>query len=506
MKMEPLFIRSNKQFIHVDDWIPLPQDELFKDTKGWVIVPSIAKIYNLDDRNSICNFVLGSKKGYNKPKLREHTMKYINYFLKFYDPEKEMIMIYARLKFMMDAYTTSYTEDRFIYDIIHYFLSNTMRYKIDLMNEQNYRFHLAAKKKKTPEGLKYDDRHGKILFKVSLIINLLIPLITHFMFKKRIADYDDFILKIYDSILSMFSIDIYNKIYETAITLISSNAKQNPIWNNQSIRGINVTLHATYAVNNILLNVVPKYIYSANIIALNFTSIQNTIKYKVIIPNYEFDFKSLSSSDYEKSDNESGSQFDMFEQSLTKENEGIFLQNKVNCEQTMKFLSYKYSIENDEIIYYIRSLMKNDTKFTINPFQKKLIFLLFYRQFGDVISINAINRTDYIKLMIIAKRFLISRKLIELPYIISGRVDKYSERKGVNSKQLKKIEGSEFYDIIRDKYKNIKMEEEIQSIIGTILASEFTIIDYYNKDIDNKKIALIEDYIIEEVLLFVSMI
>jgi len=326
------------------------------------------------------------------------------------------------------------------------------------------------------------------------------------MFKKRIADYDDFILKIYDSILSMFSIDIYNKIYETAITLISSNAKQNPIWNNQSIRGINVTLHATYAVNNILLNVVPKYIYSANIIALNFTSIQNTIKYKVIIPNYEFDFKSLSSSDYEKSDNESGSQFDMFEQSLTKENEGIFLQNKVNCEQTMKFLSYKYSIENDEIIYYIRSLMKNDTKFTINPFQKKLIFLLFYRQFGDVISINAINRTDYIKLMIIAKRFLISRKLIELPYIISGRVDKYSERKGVNSKQLKKIEGSEFYDIIRDKYKNIKMEEEIQSIIGTILASEFTIIDYYNKDIDNKKIALIEDYIIEEVLLFVSMI
>ena len=54
----------------------------------------------------------------------------------------------------------------------------------------------------------------------------------------------------------------------------------------------------------------------------------------------------------------------------------------------------------EEINYYISRLEENGTDTIINSFQKNLIFNLFYKYFGDPMSINNINKVDYVKLMI----------------------------------------------------------------------------------------------------------
>ena len=161
--------------------------------------------------------------------------------------------------------------------------------------------------------------------------------------------------------------------------------------------------------------------------------------------------------------------------------------------------------DDDEIDYYIERLSK-DGKFVINSFQKDLVFNLFYKYFGDSVSIKAINSRDYIKLVIAAKRMLEANNLIVLPYIISSRINRIMTRKNVNKKELTKLQNSQSYSYIKEKYKNPKIENLILSMIAGILSSEFEIIDYNNDEIDGKIISSLGDYLIEEMLTYISLI
>ncbi len=195
-----------------------------------------------------------------------------------------------------------------------------------------------------------------------------------------------------------------------------------------------------------------------------------------------------------------------FESHLTKQDEALYLQNKVNCEQTMRDIDVLYGpFDDDEIDFYIERL-SNDGKFTINSFQKDLVFNLFYKYFGDSVSIKAINSRDYVKLVIAAKRMLEANNLIVLPYVISSRINRLMTRKNVNKKELTKLKNSQSYPYIQEKYKNPKIENNILSMIAGILSSEFEIIDFNNDEIDGKIISSLGDYLIEEMLTYISLI
>lgn len=158
------------------------------------------------------------------------------------------------------------------------------------------------------------------------------------------------------------------------------------------------------------------------------------------------------------------------------------------------------------MIDFYKDRLKNEKGVIINTFQKQMIFNLFYKMFGDVESIYAINANDYVKLMIAAKNMLIQSNMIILPYVISGKVDKIVGRKSVNKKELIKLESSSYYDMIMKKYRNEKIVKNILSMIATIISSDFSVIDYYNHNIDGKRIDTISDIVIEEVLMYTLLI
>lgn len=171
----------------------------------------------------------------------------------------------------------------------------------------------------------------------------------------------------------------------------------------------------------------------------------------------------------------------------------------------------------DEINFYLHEL--GDFDAAINPFQKKLIFNLFFKFFGDTQSANAINRIDYIILMIAAKRILLNNNMVMLPYIISSRVDKLIGRKTVNKRDLVKIESSSLYPEVLKQYQepvnqyltntgvayDNRIIKDLLGMIGTVLSSDFTIIDYNDPEINGKKIEVIPDIIIEEFLMFILL-
>ena len=238
---------------------------------------------------------------------------------------------------------------------------------------------------------------------------------------------------------------------------------------------------------------------------MNYSSIRNSNKYQVTAIGYEYNYVALSAS---KRDLENNSELDKFESYTTKQNEALFIQNKCQSEKTMEYIEYMFGpFDPQEIVFY-KERLKDDTGEIINNFQKDLVFNLFYKYFGEPEAAYSIRKDDYVKLIISAKRLLTQHNMVILPYIISSKVERTNTRKSINKREMLKLEASPYYEQIRKKYKSEKIEKYILMIIATILASDFRIIDYHNKDIDGSKLNKLDiiDMINEEVMMYVTLI
>lgn len=490
----------------VDPWRPAKEDQIFKTCKGVLVLP-VSQFYGIENE-SLDKFILASKRCYNGTQMLAHLPHYMNYFEKYFDPDKELLINLYRIKYLLD-YEESYNEEMFISDLKVYFMSQSLINKAWLMNEYNYMLDLDSKNyhnDKNP-SLLYTDKHAKIMMWMSLMINMMIPAITHFIYVKGIMDSNDFLLKIYDIILTYIDdhmgVNIYGKLYDTAASNINRNLKDNPIlWEMQNIRGVNTTTHTISSVNNILLNIIPKYRYDASLVSLNYSSIRINISYQIDV-GYDYNFIPLSGS---KRDVDQNSEWDKFESLQTRANEALHIQNDANAHTTMRSIEYAYGPFDEKEIQFYRERLKNDEGEIVNGFQKNLIFNLFYKNFGVPMSAYSTNKDDYIKLLIAAKRMLLANNMVILPYIISSKIERLQIKKSINKKEFTRIESSPYYKQIIDKYKNPKIEKYILSLIATILTSDFRIIDYNDPEIDGKKIVNIPDIISEEIMMYVDMV
>ena len=185
---------------------------------------------------------------------------------------------------------------------------------------------------------------------------------------------------------------------------------------------------------------------------------------------------------------------------------------KVSAEQTVSKIEALYGPFNEaEIEHYRRKLTKDGAP-AINEFQRQLIGYMYDKDFGDPITLLAIhNQTDYIKLIIAAKRILLNAGMVILPYIISGRILRIATRKIISKKDMVAIETSPLYEQLKQKYNNPKIEQKIYEFIGAVMSSSFEIIDWDNEaekpsDWDGKYVPMINDVIKEELMFFITLI
>src|SRR5574344_1314563 len=141
----------------IESWVPSPDDIIFTNQKNIIIVP-VSKVLGVQS-NSLDYFVIRPKKCYNSQELRDHICIISNYFEKYFDPDKELLMSMSRIKYLIDTYQTTYTRDNFDHDIKTYILSNSLKMKVINMSEYNYSLNLTYKNI-TP-ALQYDNSHAK---------------------------------------------------------------------------------------------------------------------------------------------------------------------------------------------------------------------------------------------------------------------------------------------------------------------------------------------------------
>lgn len=522
MAIEMVRLVDKSNHVPVDEWdtpkYPIQEiDRIFRNVRGEIILPITEFFCNGDQEKSSLNYFAMNikKRTYNSPEMRDHICRYLNYFMKFYDIDKELLMVIYHIKISID-YLQNYSKENFIDDLNRYIIRNTsLTFKIRHFVDDNYTMHLKSNNK-TP-NLQFEDRHAKILYEISLLMNMYIPLCTHYMYVHGIRQSEDiryFMRVVFDLCNNKYhderNIDIYNKIYEIATNVTNkSKNTDKPLWEKNQIRGNNPTTHIKDSVNDIIINIIPKYNYYNNIINFNYYSNRMLLKYKITDIAYEFSFAKLSSS---KRDDDQNSEFDRYEALLNKKDEAIMLQNKVAAEQATRKIEALYGpFSNEEIEHYRRKLTKDNNPI-VNPLQKQLIGYLYYKDFGDPITINAIkNQTDYIKLIIAAKKILLRTGMVILPYIISSKVLRTASRKIINKKDMIRIENNPLYQQIKEKYRNPKIEQKIQEFIGTVISSSYEIIDWDNdkntpSSYDGCQVPLVNDIVTEELILFISNI
>lgn len=279
--------KINPNYVPVDDWIPDQEDNIYLTTRGSVWLP-VTQLYGINveeqpEKQGLNVFVLSSKRCYNGQIMRDHIPQYLNYFEKFYDPDKELLWVTCNIKITIDT-MEGYTKDKFMADLKRYVLSPSLCAKARIMNEDNYSLDLDSKHYKHDKNaaLIYKDRHAKMLMWISLMMNMCIPLVTHYIHVQKIADPNSFILGVFSEIFMLCPVNMYNKLCETSISNVQKNHNRHEVlWNKQDIRGKDVATHALESVNNIILNIMPKYNYKDNIIFFNYTSINKNTYFQI---------------------------------------------------------------------------------------------------------------------------------------------------------------------------------------------------------------------------------
>ena len=344
-------IINKNNHIPVDEWDteanPISeQDRIFRNIRGEIILPIAEFFYNGDpEKSSLDYFAMNTKRSYNSDETREHICRYLNYFEKFYDHDKELLMIMYRLKLNID-YLRSYEIGNFMDDVNRYLIRNPqLTYKVRHFVDDNYLMKLSSNNNRTP-NLQFNNDHAKVLYEISLLMNMYIPLATHYMYIHNIKfsnEIQNFMLNLFDMCMVKYEeergIYIYDKIYETAVSVV--NKSKNPdkiLWEKNQIRGNNTTTHTKDSVIDIIMNIMPKYSYNNNVINFNYFSNRQCLKFKVTDIRYEYPFYKMSSS---KRDADQNSEYDQYRSHYT----GNSVMNNLSlCWKRLK-LSCLYGVE-----------------------------------------------------------------------------------------------------------------------------------------------------------------
>ena len=121
---------------------------------------------------------------------------------------------------MIDVETESYTYSAFKHDLWKYFINpngsytaQVLNYHLDRMNMEQYNLELNYTNNKSPV-LEYSDYHARIMMKVSVMQNMIIPLLTHFIEKKKMNQQNikDILLETFDllfeAVIKVYNVDL----------------------------------------------------------------------------------------------------------------------------------------------------------------------------------------------------------------------------------------------------------------------------------------------------------
>jgi hypothetical protein len=493
-----------------------------------VKIPMKNMLFRYSGNNMICEFdkyVNVKNKNLNVFKLfkKSHInsidiiQRYINAFHLYYDEDGEYVSALCVMKYCIDSKTMKYGINAFLNDLCNEMISDTMVEKIRQLVEDQYKVTLESKSENRYDiSLQYVDEHGMLFMCISTACKLIIPIINHYYVVRevevnnaRVEDgrekltKNDFLYMCISKIIPLFKsdVDIYNKLYSTINSIVDPTKKgDKPMWERKEMLGITPTLFIADIMKNIIINLIPKYIFKKNMVKLNAVSITKIVdtalrkqKDKLVIQ--EITMKS-------KDGDLTG--LDKLEINTSKLNEQILIKTEINIRQTLKRLQKRYDVKKfkkNEIDFYRDNMEPNSI-------QINLLLQFFAKDFGSCEDLMIIKKVDYIKLVIIFKKVLLKHGFVYIPNLLTGNITKIKGRR-ISKKQLEKIEESPRYKKTCEMYSCVKdtmNSDQLLKIIAILINTPIKVVDYKMRHRLGREIIINNVIVADETLRFIEMI
>ncbi|MDD3172144.1 MAG: hypothetical protein PHF63_00495 [Herbinix sp.] len=489
--------------VRVDEWIPELGD-CFVGYKNKVFVVPFDGIFKKEEFEILNNFIIKKE---NYAKKLDLICHYINYFIKFYDDDKELLLAYLKLKSIMDNSEMKVGIKSFIKTTYGILLTDSIIEKINRMVEDNYYVDLTASSngKKYADILQFNNEHGKKLMAISTAMKIMVPVIFHYASVKKLTKHDRFIYRFYEKLFTIFGEEdqIYNKLWATVSAKINKNVATNKrMWEQREIFGTSPDgfLDELLQIKIISENMF-RYTFNGNVINFNSVILRNQLRY-FLDDTYDSDIVPLSSD----KDSDGLSKMDKFEISNTIIDESIVILAKPSIKKTIKDLKKKIHIEisKEEIEFYKRF-------HKMSPFQTELALYFYVKYFGGYRDLHMLTRKQYITIMVMLKKILQSQGHLYLPQLISGNIEgRLNNRAIQNMKFLGKITTSSVYkNVIENKYSVLTSFEGpdiLIRLLSTIINSSFSYVDFDLPEVIGKPIEFNSDVLSDEFLQYVNMI
>lgn len=482
-----------------------------KDGKN--VTVSFDKCFNVDNIDSLNTFLI-TKTAYSKN--LDSICRYSNIFFKEYDQDKEFLSALLVIKYQIDNKTIQYPVSSFLSDICEYLLSDSIIKKIFRMIDDYYCIDLSPTdevKNLDLHALQFMNEHGKAMMGLSIAYKLTIPIICHYYAinsevmaeMNRIKKLPALTIKnyLYQMFISFFPLfqgesELFNKLVVTVNShLTATKNSEKILWARARNKKITPTIYADKLVEAVVVDLLPKSIFSKNLIFL----IQVAIPYQIrtiLLAKDKYDYSDISMSI--KSDELSG--LEKMETNSARISDLDIIIASLNIDKTIKKIEKDYNIHPDkeEITYYKNKLG--------NFLFSDIVLQFFSKYFGGYYDLKSISRKNYIRLLIVFKHIMSSMGFVYIHQIMTGNLSKLVKRRKISNKQLKKIEKSKRFMKLMEQYSHgINPDNNpILRNIAMLINTPIEYCDYNQQNMEGELINADIEIVSDEYIRFLKMI
>lgn len=433
------------------------------------------------------------------------TVRYINYFIEFFDDDDELMEAYFQLMYQIHFIKVNMGIDDFLDAIFSTIATESMVEKVIRMVEYNTDETLI----KQSESARYDEsiqltvEHLKAIMGISCFHKFIIPIVSHYyavrrkdMEKEGLTDKDLYYI-IFASFIPIFdkhyNISLYGKLYHTATTRISKTENQEiTMWKRRNRFGTTTTSFTNSLMRDYLNEISSKAVFNQSAIIFIHVCFDKAIRNELIQPDkYEMSDMKMDASD---NVNETISRWDRWQMDRSMHSEKDRLRAYVSIKDSLYRMGRQFGIDfikmeskkpkdieetkklREEFRYYQDNLSQplNDTAMYI-------IQLYYASKLHSATDVSLAGIEDLIKLIMIMKRDFAARNYNYLYFFITGTLDPTKSKK-YNKKKVEKLWMMHpSYPDLEDEYKDSKELMNQDKMLGelkTILACPITVVDY----------------------------
>lgn len=521
--LAPMCINSNERgeevvskytpsgLIELRYWIPT-DDEIYFTVEKDCVIGRFDKFLGINHEGHSRFYI---KKSHFIKKIHP-IVHHLNYYLNFYDTDKELLNAIASIKYLIDKHTKMSIKS-FKALILDRIITDQMIERTKAMADDLYCVNINSdndgKYTSTP---KITNAQAKRIVAVTFAIKFIFPLCIHFsninIHMTTKTSYIPCFNKIFKSIIDRFE-ECDEKIYIPICEFIEyridrSYKADREIWmQKKQLYGITKESYLQELIHEIIIvKGLYKLKYWMSVVSFIDGIVHNSyINFKK--ENFPSKPVELSAEDTTSDSDDYLNKAEAMEMASYRIDASNLYLNEINNRNVMRQLTKKFGvgITDEELQFYA-------DRTTLNLMNQFLIHSFFTKYFKNPDSVNALSDESRNKLFVYLKRYLQLKDMPIIAQVVTADVKgKFKENSIKNGKFIEKITTSDVWkQIIEEKFKYIKeintKEDILIKKLSTIINSSFIIIDE-NTELNGQSMDSIGlDQIIDEFLKFLVII